>query len=72
LAVISYEIALLNGDAPIAISSELVYQQKTRPAAGNPQQAAFAERVLLSQSLQSSDAKSILTAMKERLLSSCS
>jgi hypothetical protein len=34
-AVISYEITLLNADAPIVISSALVYQQETWPVGGD-------------------------------------
>jgi alpha,alpha-trehalose phosphorylase len=64
VAAISYEVSLLNADAPIVISSELVYQEETRPVEGDPRASrAFAERVLLPQTLQSSEAKTILTAM---------
>jgi len=58
VAAISYEVTLLNADAPIVISSELVYPEETRPVEGDPLASrAFAERVLLPQSLQSSEAK---------------
>ena len=64
VAAISYEVTLLNADAPIVISSELVYPEETRPIEGDPRASrAFAERVLLPQTLQSSEAKAILTAM---------
>jgi alpha,alpha-trehalose phosphorylase len=64
VAAISYEITLLNADAPIVISSELVYQEETRPVQGDQRGSrAFAERVLLPQGLQVSEGKAILTAM---------
>jgi alpha,alpha-trehalose phosphorylase len=64
IAAVCYEVTLLNADAPIVISSELVYQEETRPVDGDPRGSrAFAERVLLPQSLQASEAKAILTSM---------
>jgi alpha,alpha-trehalose phosphorylase len=64
VAAVCYEVTLLNADAPIVISSELVYQEETRPVEGDPRGSrAFAERVLLTQSLQASEAKAILTSM---------
>ena len=63
VAAISYEITLLNADAPIVISSELVYQEETRPVQGDQRGShAFAERVLLPQGLHISEGKTILTA----------
>src|SRR4030095_8894123 len=48
----------------IVISSELVYQEETRPVEGDQRGTrAFAERVLLPQGLQASGGKAILTAM---------
>jgi hypothetical protein len=32
VAAVSYEVTLLNADAPIVLSSEPVYQEETRPA----------------------------------------
>jgi alpha,alpha-trehalose phosphorylase len=64
VAAVSYEVTLLNDDAPIVISSELVYQEETRPVEGDQRGSrAFAERVLLPQGLQASGGKAILTAM---------
>ncbi len=64
VAAISYEVTLLNADAPIVIASELVYQEETKAVEGDPRASrAFAERVLLPQTLRFSDAKVILTAM---------
>jgi alpha,alpha-trehalose phosphorylase len=64
VAAISYEVTMLNAEAPIVISSELVYQQETRALENDPRGTrAFAERVLLPQGLQSSKAKVILTAV---------
>ena len=55
VAAVSYEVTLLNADAPIVISSELVYQEETRPVEGDPRGSrAFAGRVLLPQGLQAS------------------
>ena len=63
VAAVSYEVTLLNADAPIVISSELVYQEETRPVEGDQRGSrAFAERVLLPQGLQASGGKAILTA----------
>jgi len=64
VAALSYEVTLLNADAPIVISSELVYQEETRPVEGDQRGSrAFAERVLLPQGLQSGAGRAILTAM---------
>ena len=64
VAAICYEVTLLNADEDIVISSELVYPEETRPVEGDPRASrAFAERVLLPQTLQSSEAKAILTSM---------
>ena len=64
VAAISYEVTLLNADAPIVISSELVYQEETCPVEGDQRGSrAFAERVLLPQGLLVSEAKAIMTAM---------
>ncbi|WP_051979366.1 glycoside hydrolase family 65 protein [Edaphobacter aggregans] len=63
VAAISYEVTLLNSDAPVVISSELVYQEETQPVTGDPRGSrAFEQRVLLPQGLQGSDTESILTA----------
>jgi alpha,alpha-trehalose phosphorylase len=64
VAAISYEVKLLNADAPIVISSELVYQEETRPVEGDQRGSrAFAERVLLPKGLRFSEAKAIVTAV---------
>jgi alpha,alpha-trehalose phosphorylase len=64
VAAICYEVTLLNQDAPIVISSELVYQEETHAVENDPRGSrAFAQRVLLPQGLQASEAKAILTAM---------
>lgn len=64
VAAISYEVTLLNADAPIVISSELVYQQESRPAEGDQRGSrAFAERVLLPQGLLASESKAIIMAI---------
>ena len=64
VAAISYEVTLLNADAPILIFSELVYQEETGPVEGDPRGSrAFAQRVLLPQGLRSADGRAILTAM---------
>ena len=45
LAVIFYEITLLNADEHIVISSELVYPEETPPIQGDPRASrAFPER----------------------------
>jgi alpha,alpha-trehalose phosphorylase len=63
VAAVSYELTLLNADAPIVISSELVYQEETRLVEGDQRGSrAFAERVLLPVNLQFSEAKAILMA----------
>jgi len=64
VAAVSYEVTLLNADAPIVISSEFVYQEETRLVEGDQRGSrAFAERVLLPQGLQFSGAKAILMAV---------
>ncbi|MDH5237635.1 MAG: glycoside hydrolase family 65 protein, partial [Acidimicrobiia bacterium] len=64
VAAVSYEVTLLNADAPIVISSELVFQEETRSIAGDQRASrTFAERVLLPQGLQASEGKAILSAM---------
>lgn len=65
VAAVSYEVTLLNADAPIVISSELVYQEEeTRSVEGDQRGSrAFTEPVLLPQSLRASGARVILTAM---------
>ena len=64
VAAVSYEVTLLNADAPIVISSELLYQEETRPVEGDQRASrAFAERVLLPQGSQASGGMAILTAM---------
>ena len=64
VAAVSYEVTLLNADAPIVISSELVYQEETRPVEGDQRGSrAFTERVLLPQGLQASGGRAVLTAM---------
>ena len=63
VAAISYEVTLLNGNAPIVISSELLYQEETTAVDGDQRGSrAFAQRVLLPQGLQSADGRAILTA----------
>jgi alpha,alpha-trehalose phosphorylase len=64
VAVVSYEVTLLNADAPIVISSELVYQEETRLVEGDQRGSrAFTERVLIPVGLQFSEAKAILMAV---------
>ena len=64
VAAILYEVTLLNADAPVVISSELVFQEETRPVEDDPRGSrAFSQRVLLPQAFQVSDLKTILTAM---------
>jgi alpha,alpha-trehalose phosphorylase len=64
VAAISYEVTLLNADAPIVISSELVYQEESQAVEGDQRGSrAFAERVLLPQGLDASEGRAILTAM---------
>ena len=64
VAAISYEVTLLNADAPIVVSSELVYQEESRPVEGDQRGSrAFAERVLLPQGLLASESKAIIMAM---------
>jgi len=64
VAVILYEITLLNDDAPIVISSELVYQEETSPIQGDQRGSrAFPERVLLPKGVSVSEGKVVLTAM---------
>jgi alpha,alpha-trehalose phosphorylase len=64
IAAISYEITLLNADAPVVISSELVYQTETQPVEGDPRGSrVFAHRALLPKGFQVSDAKTVLTSM---------
>jgi len=64
VAAISYEVTLLNADAPIVISSELVYQDESHETTGDQRGSrAFVDRVLLPQGVQSDDAKAVLTAM---------
>jgi alpha,alpha-trehalose phosphorylase len=64
VAAVSYEVTLLNANAPIVISSELVYQEETRPVEGDPRGTrAFAARVLLPQGLQSAGGRAVLTAI---------
>ena len=64
VAAVSYEVTLLNADAPIVISSELVYQEETRPVEGDQRGSrAFTERVLLPQGLRASGGRAVLTAM---------
>jgi alpha,alpha-trehalose phosphorylase len=63
IAAMSYELTLLNSDAPVVISSELVYQEETQAVEGDPRGSrAFAQRVLVPQGLQGCGTKSILTA----------
>jgi len=64
VAAISYEVTLLNAEAPIVISSELVYQEETRAVEGDQRGSrAFAERVLLPQGLQAREGRAILKAI---------
>jgi alpha,alpha-trehalose phosphorylase len=64
VAAISYEITLLNADAPIVISSELVYQDESHESTGDQRGSrAFAERVLLPQGVQSGAGKAVLAAL---------
>lgn len=64
VAAVSYEVTMLNADAPIVISSELMYQEETQPVEDDPRGShAFAERILLPQELRVSEAKAILTSM---------
>jgi alpha,alpha-trehalose phosphorylase len=64
VAAIRYEVTMLNGNAPIVISSEMMYQEETKPVEGDQRGSrAFAERVLLPQGVLASEAKAILMAM---------
>ncbi|HEU4689312.1 MAG TPA: glycosyl hydrolase family 65 protein [Vicinamibacterales bacterium] len=64
VAALSYEVTLLNADAPIVLSSELVYQEETRAVAGDQRASrSFGERVLLPQGLQTSSARTVLTSI---------
>jgi alpha,alpha-trehalose phosphorylase len=40
LAAISYEVTLLNADAPVVLSSEVLYEHTERPVEGDPRQAS--------------------------------
>jgi alpha,alpha-trehalose phosphorylase len=64
VAAVSYEVTLLNAAAPIVISSELRYEEETRPLEGDPRGSrAFAGRVLLPQGSRASGGMAILMAM---------
>jgi len=64
IAAVSYEVTLLNAAAPIVISSELGYEEETRPLEGDPRGSRnFAGRVLLPQGSQASGGMAILMAM---------
>lgn len=64
VAAISYEVTLLNADAPIVLSSELLYQEETRAVAGDQRASrSFGERVLLPQRLHASGARAVLTSI---------
>jgi alpha,alpha-trehalose phosphorylase len=48
LAAVSYEVTILNGDAPVVLSSEMRYEQTLSKSEGDPRLArGFQERVLL-------------------------
>ena len=64
VAAVSYDVTLLNANAPVVISSELVHRTETRPAEGDPRGArAFSAPVLLPQGLHANGGRVILTAM---------
>ena len=64
VAAIDYEVTLLNADAPIVISSELVYQEETRAVTGDQRASrSFGERVLQPQAVQPSGSRAVLTSM---------
>jgi len=62
LAAIAYEVELLNADAPIVLSSEVVYKEENQVEVGDPRGTrAFKERVLLPQEQKAYDARIILS-----------
>jgi alpha,alpha-trehalose phosphorylase len=64
IAAISYEVTLLNADAPVVISSELVYQTESQAVEGDPRGSrAFADRVLLPKAFQVSELRTVLGSM---------
>jgi alpha,alpha-trehalose phosphorylase len=64
MAAMSYEVTLLNADAPIVLSSELVYEEETRAVAGDQRASrSFGEPVLLPQGLRASGARAVLTSI---------
>lgn len=61
VAAIDYEVTLLNAEAPIVISSELVYQQETSESDGDQRGSrSFQDRVLLHCGEFNEDARAIL------------
>ncbi|UCG84855.1 MAG: glycoside hydrolase family 65 protein [Gemmatimonadota bacterium] len=62
VAAISYQVTLLNADAPIVLSSELVHDQELPEADGDPRGTrAFGRRVLLPQGHYTSDRRVVLS-----------
>jgi alpha,alpha-trehalose phosphorylase len=56
IAAMSYEVTLLNADAPVVLSSELVYAREDHSTAGDPRGTrVFAERILLPQGHHAED-----------------
>ena len=62
IAAISYEVTLLNADAPIVLSSELVHDQDLPATDGDPRGTrSFEHRVLLPQGHYTSDRRVVLS-----------
>jgi len=61
IAAIEYEVTLLNSDAPIVISSELIHILGNQAAVGDPRGTrAFKERVLLSEHHSAEDQRVLM------------
>jgi alpha,alpha-trehalose phosphorylase len=60
LAAISYEVTLLDAEAPVVISSELLYEPKEENATGDPRARQLAGRVLASRESRASDVRIVL------------
>ena len=67
LAAISYQVTVLNAEAPVVISSELVGAPDNPGSEGDPRQAqGFVERVLLPQVNRAADRRVVLGQMAAR------
>jgi len=61
VALIDYEVTLLNADAPIVISSELLYQQETKETSDDQRGTrSFSERVLQHRGTEAKGSRAIL------------